>query len=115
MQKFKVYQEGNKDFFVDTDNFKFADSIAREKAARDNTTMIIKRTQENRIEAVFIGKIEIYRNARGFSICKIGRYNRPEYLKSIYNGKPVFVSDYTHQKHYTTLRAARRVAESIKA
>lgn len=114
MHEFKVYQEGNPAFFVDTDNYKFADSIAREKAARDNTTMIIERTDSKTKEAVFIGKIEIYRNAHGFSICKIGRYNRHEYLKSIYKGKATFISDYTHQRHYKTLASARKAVESLE-
>ena len=115
MEKFKVYEDGNPAFFVDTDNYNFAVELAREQAARYNKTVIIERTEDKQAEAVFIGKIEIYRNARGFSICKKGRYNRTEYLKSIYNGKPVFISDYTHQKHYTTLKAARNTAERINS
>ena len=113
MQKFKVYQDGNKDFFVDTDNYCFAENIAREKATRDNTTMIIERTQGNKIESVFIGKYEIYSNAKGYSIQRKGQYNRWEYLKSLYNGKAVFVSDHTHQKHYKTIASAKRAVNSI--
>ena len=112
MKNFKVYEAGNERFFVDTDSFIFAKDIASEHA-KNGHEVAIKDTQRNTIESYYIGKYEIYRNARGYSVSKKGRYNRDEYLKSIYAGEAVFVSDYTHQKHYKSLASAKKAVKSI--
>lgn len=108
MEKFKVYKDGNKTFFVDTDNYIFAESLARE-ASREGHVMTIEENGEP--VALFVKKYEITRTARGYSIRKKGKYNRFEYLKSISNGRLIFVCDYTYQKHYKTITGARKALE----
>lgn len=110
MAAFKVYKDGNKDLFVLTDNYIFAESIAREES-RNGHEMTI--SHDEKPVALFIGKYEIYSHARGYSIRKKGQYNRWEYLKSLYKGKAVFISDYTHGKDYKSLSTAKRAIESI--
>ena len=113
MEKFKVFQDGS-NLFVDTDNYVFAESIAREAATKDGKRMIIQDTQRGDIVAYFIGKYEIYSNARGYSIRRKGRYNKWQYLKSLYKGNADFTADYTYQKHYTTAKAAVKAIEKIE-
>lgn len=113
MKRFKVYKDGNKTLFVDTDNYIFAENMAREAATKTDKRMIIEQTDSKRIVSYFVGKYEIYSHARGYSIRKKGQYNRWEYLKSLYKGKAVFISDYTHGKNYKSLSTAKKAIESI--
>ena len=112
MEKFKVYADGNKDFFVITDNYVFAEDMAKEHARGGHTVTI---EHDGRITAYFSGVYEIFSCANGWSIRKKGKYNRYEYLKSLYKGKAVFCSDFTHEKHYTTLKAAKQAIEKINS
>lgn len=113
MEKFKVYDTRTPRLYVDTDNFIFAENIAKEHA-RNGHAVVIEDVQRAEKVAFFIGKYEVYQNARGYSIRRKGKYNRWEYLKSIYKGEPAFISDYTYQKHYTTLKAAAETAKRLK-
>ena len=57
----------------------------------------------------------IQKNARGYIIRRTHRkHGQFYYFTGIKDGQPVFMSDHTHAKAYSTEAAARKKAEELK-
>lgn len=57
---------------------------------------------------------EIIKAFDGFSIRKIESNGRYVYLESVYNGKPVWYTDYLYAKKYASREGAKKTIERIK-